>query len=232
MKCDVGIRKESCAMSVLTSGTTCCKRFYEHNEGFDGVVSSTKVKAVVPFGMDWRVLSSLTDVFLFFTAAQRECIPPDTKIIPEIGRRPSARSLRHLVTVLDVCTFLAELFPIRRRGSCAFPQEGRVSLATWPIPRTPQVMGPRSSTRLLPQTETRRPSTIRTTITSLTSQKITRENTGLFGVSTMLEASVSHVSPGESNDSMHRETVAKQRRQRRFCGQCCRVDVKEKSTEQ
>ena len=49
MKCDVGIRKESCAMSVLTSGTTCCKRISEHNEEFDGVVSSTKVKAVVPF---------------------------------------------------------------------------------------------------------------------------------------------------------------------------------------
>ena len=45
------------------------------------------------------------------------------------------------------------------------------SLATWPIPRTPQVMSPRSSTRLLLQKETRRPSTIRTTITSLTSQK-------------------------------------------------------------
>ena len=65
-------------------------------------------------------------------------------------------------------------------------------------------------------------------------QKITRENTGLFGVSTMLEASVSHVFHGESKDSMHRETVARQRerRKRRFCDQCCRVDVKEKSTEQ
>ena len=41
--------------------------------------------------------------------------------------------------------------------------------------------------------------------------KNARENTGLFGVSTMLEASVSHVSPGESKDSMHRETVAGQR---------------------
>ena len=37
--------------------------------------------------------------------------------------------------------------------------------------------------------------------------KITRENTGLFGVFTMLEPSVSHVSHGESKDSMHRETV-------------------------
>ena len=69
--------------------------------------------------------------------------------------------------------------------------------------------------------------------------KITRENTGLFGVSTMLGASVSHVSHGESKDSMHRETVARQRerekkekRKRRFCDQCCRVDGKEKSTEQ
>ena len=41
--------------------------------------------------------------------------------------------------------------------------------------------------------------------------KITRENTGLFGVSRMLEASVSHVSHGESKDRMHRETVARQR---------------------
>ena len=44
--------------------------------------------------------------------------------------------------------------------------------------------------------------------------KITRENTGLFSVSTILEASVSHVSPGESKDSMHRETVARQREKR------------------
>ena len=44
-------------------------------------------------------------------------------------------------------------------------------LATWSIPRTPQVMNPKSSTRLLLQVETRRLSTIRTTITSLTSQK-------------------------------------------------------------
>ena len=41
--------------------------------------------------------------------------------------------------------------------------------------------------------------------------KITRKNSGLVGVSTMLEASVSHVSHGESKDSMHRETVARQR---------------------
>ena len=50
--------------------------------------------------------------------------------------------------------------------------------------------------------------------------KITLENTGLFGVSTMLEASVSFVSLGES--------VARQReRKKRFRDQCCRVDVEE-----
>ena len=43
------------------------------------------------------------------------------------------------------------------------------------------------------------------------SKKITRENTGLFGVSKILEASVSHVSHGVSKDSMHRETAARQR---------------------
>ena len=70
--------------------------------------------------------------------------------------------------------------------------------------------------------------------------KIPRENTGLFGVPTMSEASESHVShgefppQGESKDSMHLETVTGQRETRkiRFCDQCCRVDVKEKSTEQ
>ena len=66
--------------------------------------------------------------------------------------------------------------------------------------------------------------------------KTTRVCIGLFGVSTMLEASVSHVSHGESKHSMHRETVARQRererRKRRFSDQCCSVDVKEKSPEQ
>ena len=47
--------------------------------------------------------------------------------------------------------------------------------------------------------------------------KITRENTGLFGVPTMFEASVTHAShgefllQGESKESMHRETAARQR---------------------
>ena len=50
------------------------------------------------------------------------------------------------------------------------------SLATWPIPRTPQGMSPKSLTRLLLQTETRRLSTIRTTITSLLLKNHTREH--------------------------------------------------------
>ena len=114
------------------------------------------------------------------------------------------------------------------------------SLATWPIPRTPQVVSPKSSTRSLLQTERRRPSTIRTTIASLTSPKSARESTEQFGVPTMFETCVSHGSYGEFalqreiQESMPRETVAGQRERgkRRFCDQCCRVDVKEKSTEQ
>ena len=70
--------------------------------------------------------------------------------------------------------------------------------------------------------------------------KTTRESTGLFGVPTVFEASVSQVSHGgsalqrESKESMPRETVARHREKgkTRFCDQCCRVDVKEKSTEQ
>ena len=81
--------------------------------------------------------------------------------------------------------------------------------------------------------------------------KTTRENTGLFGVPTVFETSVSHVSHGdfvfqrESKESTPRETIARERererekkrerereRERRFCDQCCKVDLKEESTEQ
>ena len=69
----------------------------------------------------------------------------------------------------------------------------------------------------------------------------TRENTGLFGVLTLFESSVSHVSHDdfalqvESKESMqsgNRCWTERKRRKRRFCDQCCTVDVKEKSTEQ
>ena len=58
-----------------------------------------------------------------------------------------------------------------KRGSSALPHERR---GVWLPGRshvTPLVMSPKSSTRLLLQTVTRRLSTIRTTITSPTSQK-------------------------------------------------------------
>ena len=70
------------------------------------------------------------------------------------------------------------------------------SLATWPIPRSPQVMSPTSSTRSLLWTMTRCSLTIQTSMKSLTSRKNTRESTGLFGVPRVFEASVSHVSHG------------------------------------
>ena len=67
----------------------------------------------------------------------------------------------------------------------------------------------------------------------------TRENTGLFGVLTMFESSVSHVSQNyfciqvESKESMHRETDCWTERERerkegkrRFCDQCCKPMTK------
>ena len=64
---------------------------------------------------------------------------------------------------------LISFFPTWKRRSSALCTRTR-SLATWPIPRTPQVVWPTSSTRTLPRMMTRRSSTIRTTI-SPTSRK-------------------------------------------------------------
>ena len=70
--------------------------------------------------------------------------------------------------------------------------------------------------------------------------KNTHENKGLFGVLTMFESSVSYVSNDdfalqkESKESMqsgNRCWTERKRRKRRFCDQCCRVGVKERSTE-
>ena len=69
--------------------------------------------------------------------------------------------------------------------------------------------------------------------------KITRENTGLFGVPTTLEASVSHVSHGDfffreitKTACVGKPLLDRERRKRRFCDQCCGVDVKAKPSEQ
>ena len=74
---------------------------------------------------------------------------------PTSPTHPSARSCRN--------------FPTPKRGSSAL-RTRTSSLATWPSPYSSQVMCPRSATRSLPWTMTRRPSTIRTTV-SLTSRK-------------------------------------------------------------
>ena len=152
-----------------------------------------------------------------------------TLYISCIIHRPccSTRSYRHFVLV---CTFLVELF---QRGSCALPhkQFGYVADSTHSTGHEPKefdkITSADGDTTPINDPNYDNISDI---------SKIKRENIGFFGVSTMLEASVSHVSNGESKDSMHPETVAgereRERRKRRFCDQCCRVDVKEKSTEQ
>ena len=72
-------------------------------------------------------------------------------------------------------------------------------------------MSPKSSTRLLLQTVARRPSKNRTTKNISDVSNITCENTGLFGVSTMLEAICFARFSCWKQKSMHRETVARQR---------------------
>ena len=66
------------------------------------------------------------------------------------------------------------------------------------------------------------------------------EISDLFGVLTMFESSFSHVSHYdfalqiESKVSMHRETgclTEREKEKRKFCDQCCQVDVRVKSTE-
>ena len=121
-----------------------------------------------------------------------------------------ARPLRHLV---PVCTFLAELFPIRKRGSGALPHErwrefGHLADPTHSTGCEPKesdkITSADGDTMLIDDPDLDEISDF--------SKKHTHENTRLFGVSTMLEASVSHVSHGdcalqiEDKESMHRET--------------------------
>ena len=149
-----------------------------------------------------------------------------------------ARSLRHLIPSYF---FLAELFPIRKRGSSAIPHERR---KLWPPDRSHalhKLMSPKRVTRSFLWTMTRRPSTIRTTIISPTSPKshsivlnskvIPQCLKPLFRTFLMVSL-LFRVE--EVQESTHREIVAGQRERgkRRFCDQCCRVDVKGKSTEQ
>ena len=67
--------------------------------------------------------------------------------------------------------------------------------------------------------------------------KNTHENTGLFCVFTMFESSVSHISRDDfalekkANKACIGKPIAREREEgkRRFCDQCCEVDVKEKN---
>ena len=149
-------------------------------------------------------------------------------------------SLLFLHAYLDI-TFLSiflPYFPVLQAQDMRHSLASR-SMATWPRQQT-EVMSPRSSTRSLLWTVTRCSLTIHTSMKFLTSRK-THDNTGLFGILSLFESSVSHVSHDdialqmESKVSMHRDTdcqTGKEKGKRRFCDQCCTVDVKEKSTEQ
>ena len=96
-------------------------------------------------------------------------------------------------------------FPVLKAQDMRHSALASKSLATWPSQMQTQVMSPTSSTRSLLWTTTQ------CSMKSLTSPK-THENTEQFGVPSMFESSVSHVSHDdfalqiESKESIHRET--------------------------
>ena len=85
---------------------------------------------------------------------------------------------------------LAELFPIRKRGSSALPADPTHSTSYEPK-EFDKITSADGDTTLINDSDYENISDF---------SKITCENTGPFGVSTMLESSVSHVSHGESKD--------------------------------
>ena len=103
-------------------------------------------------------------------------------------------------------------------------------------------LSPSSLTRWPLRMMTRRSSTIQNRTVSLTSQKPTHDNTGWFGVPTVCETSVSPISRGDLDlqkeskeslpDSGNRGQTEDAEGQRRFCDQCWRVDVENRSTTQ
>ena len=104
----------------------------------------------------------------------------------------------------------------------------------------PNVMGPWSSTRILPWMMTRRPSTIRTTIslTSRSPQASTLDNSVFSQCLNHLLCTflIGVIAPQERKKRQHASGIRcwteRNKRKRRFCDQCCRVDVNEVSTEQ
>ena len=112
------------------------------------------------------------------------------------------------------------------------------SLTTWPSPSSTQVMSPKELDKITSVDDDTTP--INDPNDNISDfSKTPRGCTGQFGVSTVFESSVLHVSHGdfvpqrESKESMQLGNRCKtERRKRKFCAQCCRVDVKEKSTEQ
>ena len=139
---------------------------------------------------------------------------------PTLPTHPSTRSGR--------------TFPAQKRGSSAL-RTRTSSLATWPRPSSSQVYEPKEFDKItFVHVDT--PPINDPDHNMSDFSKTTRENTGhsvlnpLFCTFLIGDFALQR----ESKESMLRETVARQKKRgkRRFCDQRCRVDVKEKSTEQ
>ena len=120
----------------------------------------------------------------------------------------------------DPIHMILPYFPVQAQDTRHSAPASR-SLATWPSQRQIHFMSPRSSTRSLPWMMTRCSSTIRTTIAP-TSRKPRTRILDNWVFPQCLHPLFRTLKP----------LLDRNRRKRRFCDQCCRIDVKEESTEQ
>ena len=113
------------------------------------------------------------------------------------------------------------------------------SLATWPSQMQTQVMSPTSSTRSLLWTVTRCSSTIRTTISPTSRKPRTRTlDKSMFPQclnplcrTFLMMILLFKYKAEKSMQSGNRCQTEREKGKRRFCDQCCTVDVKERLTE-
>ena len=101
------------------------------------------------------------------------------------------------------------------------------SLATWPSQMQTQVMSPKSSARILPWMMTWRSSTIRTRIPPTSRKPWTRTQANSVFTQCLNPLLCTFL----SGDAIGKPLLDREKRMRRFCDQCCRVDVKERLTE-
>ena len=137
------------------------------------------------------------------------------------------------MTSLTIHMFLP-YFPVLEAQDTRHSAHASRSLATWPSQMQTQVMSPNEFDKIISVDDTMLINDPNHNFSDFL--KTTNENTRQFGVPTVFESSVLHVSHDgfalriegkESMQSGNRCWTERNRRKRRFCDQCCIVYVKE-----